>query len=229
MSITLRDFYETGRKVNDDPLVVVFENFLDDLEVEQLLAAADAKLQTALVSDDKSGVESAGRSGRNCWIPHSYNAVIEDLSLRVAEVVGIPLENAESLQIVHYAESQQYAPHFDAWDAATERGQRCMVKGGQRMVTCLMYLNDVEEGGGTSFPKLDMEVRARKGRMLLFHNCHAGSTVRNPNSLHGGMPVLKGQKWACNFWFREKSYQLPGTTPTRKSDTVPAPTFKRVI
>lgn len=228
MSIRLREFYETGNKVNDDPLVVVFEDFLADLEVEQLLAAANSRLKQALVSDDKSGVESAGRSGLNCWIPHGYNAVIEDLSLRVAEVVGIPLENAESLQVVHYAENQQYAPHFDAWDASTERGQRCMVKGGQRMVTCLMYLNDVAEGGGTSFPKLDMEVRANKGRMLLFHNCHPNTSVRHPDSLHGGMPVLKGEKWACNFWFRESAYQLPGTTPSRKAAS-PLPTFRRVI
>jgi prolyl 4-hydroxylase len=39
-----------------------------------------------------------------------------------------------------------------------------MSKGGQRMVTCLLYLNDVEKGGGTSFPRLDMEVRAKKGQ-----------------------------------------------------------------
>ena len=124
MSIKLRDFYETGNKVNDDPLVVVFEDFLSNLEIEQLLAAARSKLKQALVSDAKTGVESAGRSGSNCWIPHGYNAVIEELSLRVAEVVGIPLENAESLQDVYYSESQQYAPHFDAWDAAGSQA-RC--------------------------------------------------------------------------------------------------------
>lgn len=229
MTVRLRDFYETGRKINDDPLVYVFEDFLDDLEVEQLLAAAEPKLKQALVSSAKSGVESDGRSGSNCWVAHGYNAVIEELSLRVAAVVGVPLENAESLQVIYYSESQQYAPHFDAWDAATERGQRCMRKGGQRMITCLFYLNDVAEGGSTIFPKLDMEVRAKKGRMLLFHNCHAGSTVRHPDSLHGGMPVLKGEKWACNFWFREKVYQVAGTVPARKQDPPLLTKFKRVI
>ena len=97
------------------------------------------------------------------------------------------------------------------------------------MITCLLYLNDVEQGGGTSFPKLDMEVRARKGRMLLFHNCHADSTIRHPDSLHGGMPVLKGEKWACNFWFRESSYQAPATLPGSKQDPPVQPKFKRVI
>jgi prolyl 4-hydroxylase len=227
MDVNLRDFYETGNQVNEDPKVVVFEDFLEPLEIEQLVLAAQSKLKQALVSASKSGVESPGRTGSNCWIPHGYNAVIENLSLRVAEVVGLPLENAESLQVVHYKETQQYAPHFDAWDAGTERGQRCMSHGGQRLVTCLMYLNEPDEGGGTSFPNLDMEIRARRGRMVLFHNCHHGSIVRHPHSLHGGMPVLAGEKWACNFWFREKRYQK--AVVLRRSSDGSIPNFNRVI
>ena len=130
-------------------------------------------------------------------------------------MVGLPLEQAESLQVLHYSQDQEYAPHYDAWDAATERGRRCMIKGGQRMVTCLLYLSDVEDGGGTSFPNLEMEVRAKKGRMVLFHNCYGGRNLRHPDCLHGGLPVVKGEKWACNFWFRESVYQDPETVPKR--------------
>ncbi|GJM13966.1 MAG: hypothetical protein DHS20C12_23690 [Pseudohongiella sp.] len=229
MTAKLRKFYETGNQVNDEPLVCVFEDFLSDTEVEHILAAAQSKLKQALVSSASSGVESAGRSGSNCWIPHRGDEVIERLSLRIAEVVGNGLEYAESLQVVHYAEDEEYAPHFDAWDKATERGQRCMAKGGQRMITCLLYLNDVEEGGGTSFPNLDMEIRAKKGRMVLFHNCVGSSTVRHPNSLHAGLPVLKGEKWACNFWFRELVYQTPDRVPTADKKASSAPKFSRVI
>jgi prolyl 4-hydroxylase len=229
MSAKLRKFYETGNEVNEEPLVCLFENFLSECEVEHLLATAEPKLKQALVSAAKSGVTSAGRSGSNCWIPHGYDAVIEKLSLRIAEIVGNGLEYAESLQVIHYCESEQYAPHYDAWDKASARGQRCMAKGGQRMVTCLLYLNDVEEGGGTSFPNLDMEIKARKGRMVLFHNCHEGSTVRHPDSLHSGMPVLKGEKWACNFWFRELEYQDSGTVPVRPADTTAPSKYGRVI
>ncbi len=229
MPAKLHKVYETGNQVNDEPLVCVFEDFLSDSEVEHVLASGQPKLKQALVSSEKFGVTSAGRSGSNCWIPHGYDGVIEKLSLRIAEIVGNGLEYAESLQVIHYNENEQYAPHFDAWDKASQRGQRCMEKGGQRMVTCLLYLNDVEEGGGTSFPNLDMEIRAKKGRMVLFHNCHEGSTVRHPDSLHGGMPVLKGEKWACNFWFRELVYQAPGTVPTEPVGTAVPPKYSRVI
>ena len=228
MTVKLRSFYETGNKVNDEPLICVFENFLSDDEVDHLLLVAKPKLKQSLVSADKSGVVSEGRSGSSCWIARGLDLVIDGLSQRLAEVVGIGLEHAESLQAIHYAQDEEYAPHFDAWDGATERGQRCMAAGGQRMVSCLLYLNDVEEGGGTSFPNLDMEIRAKKGRLVVFHNCHEGSTVRHPASLHGGMPVLKGEKWACNFWFRELPYQAATTASTQSSDA-PASKYSRVI
>lgn len=228
MPIELRDFYETGDKINTEPRIYLFEDFLDAAEIAALLEAAKPTLQQALVSDAQSGIESAGRTGSNCWVAHDYNKTIADLADRIAQIVGVPLENAESFQVVHYAESELYAPHFDAWEAGTERGERCMARGGQRMVTCLLYLNDVAEGGGTSFPDLDLEVRARKGRMLLFHNCHSGSVVRHPLSLHGGMPVERGEKWACNLWFRERSYQVP--KPALGASSSPAKRkFKRVV
>ena len=229
MAVKLRKYYETGDKVNEDPLVYVFDDFLSENEIEQLLAAAESGLQQSLVSATDSGVTSEGRTSSNCWVQHSYNPIVQELSLRIAEVVGIPLENAESLQVIHYAQDVQYAPHYDAWDKSTERWQRCMARGGQRMLTCLLYLNDVQAGGGTAFPNLDMEIKAKRRRMLLFHNCQEGSSARHSGSLHAGMPVLKGEKWACNFWFRELPYQSTKRHSPDAAETLPKSTFSRVI
>ena len=229
MSINLKNSYEAGKEISRDPIAFVFENFLSSSEIAHLLDAAAFKLNKALVSSDSSGVESAGRSGSNCWLPHDHSVLIKTLAERVAVLVGIPLENAESFQVVHYSKNQEYAPHFDAWDATTERGQRCMAKGGQRLVTCLFYLNEVEAGGGTCFPKLDLEVRAKKGRMLLFNNCYEKSSVRHPYSLHGGMPVLSGEKWACNLWFRERSYRIDAKTASTGECKRTPPKYGRMI
>ena len=76
------------------------------------------------------------------------------------------------------------------------------------MVTVLVYLNDVEEGGGTDFPELGVTVTAKKGDVVVFHNVINETPVAShpkihPKSLHAGMPVIKGEKWMVNLWFRE--------------------------
>ena len=67
-----------------------------------------------------------------------------------------------------------------------------------------IYLNDVEEGGGTGFPNLDVEIEAKKGDVLVFHNTPPDSNKIHPKSLHAGLPVIAGEKWAINLWFRER-------------------------
>lgn len=84
MTAKLRKFYETGNRVNDDPLVCVFEDFLSAGEVEHLIAVAGQKLEKALVSGPKSAELHAGCTGSSCGISHGYDVVIEDLSLRIA-------------------------------------------------------------------------------------------------------------------------------------------------
>lgn len=197
---------KNGRVLSSDPFICVFDDYVSAVEVEHILAAGATLLAPALVTGPNEGVVSSTRTGRNCWIAHRHDEVIAGVCERISELAGLPLENAESLQLIHYDHSQEYAPHFDGWDASTEDGQRCMARGGQRLITGLLYLNDVPMGGGTSFPNLQLEVQARKGRLLLFHNCLLGGTVCHPNSLHGGMPVQQGQKWACNLWFRERVF-----------------------
>jgi prolyl 4-hydroxylase len=164
-------------------------------------------MRRAVVSGGKDGVESEGRTGGVHWITHYQSAITRQISDRTAELVGLPLENAESIQVINYGPGQEYKPHYDAWVAGTETGDRCLARGGQRLITCLMYLNAVDAGGGTFFPRLDVEVLPRPGRMVLFHNCYANSAQRHSGSLHGGMPPESGTKWACNLWFRAESFR----------------------
>lgn len=201
--------YPDAQVVHKDPLLCSIDNFVTDKEAAHLIDSAKDKLAQALVSSAKSGVKSAGRTGMNCWLPHTQDPTVKALVQRVCDLVKLPASHAESVQMIYYGETQEYRPHFDAWDPNTDRGQRCMSKGGQRILTCLMYLNTPEKGGGTTFPKIDTQVDAQKGRIVIFHNCHKNTIERHPHSLHGGMPVLSGEKWACNLWFRDLSLR-PG-------------------
>jgi prolyl 4-hydroxylase len=218
MAVRLRDRYHVGERVADDPVVQVIDDFVTDHERHHVVGLAFGNTEQALVSAVGESKQSQGRTGSVCWVKHDQTAVVRGLVKRVSNLVGIPVRHAESLQVVHYAETQQYRPHYDAYDLATEKGRQRTAVGGQRVVTALMYLNEVAEGGGTAFPNLGLEIEARPGRLVVFHNIgdHSGDDLtRHPDSLHGGSPVWVGEKWACNLWFRAEPYRA--ASPSRRT------------
>ena len=187
---------------------VPFVGFKDDVltpeECDYLIALASGKMQRAKVSLDKDSDIIDGRSGSNCWLRYTEDETVRCIGQRIADRVGIPLENAEAMQVIHYGPDQEYRSHYDAYDLTSERGQRCCRYGGQRLVTALVYLNDVTQGGGTRFAKLDTEVKAKQGRMALFNNVGDDYLFAHKDSLHAGEPVVEGEKWAFNIWFHAR-------------------------
>ena len=61
-----------------------------------------------------------------------------------------------------------FVKHFDAFDLSNEDGRRFASNGGQRVMTVLVYLNDVQQGGATAFPALNLQVQPRRGMALVF-------------------------------------------------------------
>ena len=212
MSLELKQAYDVGHALWDDPLIVVFDDFVSESESAHIVNIARAKMKRSKVTTDDELAISADRTGSTAWIAHDATPVIKKVVGRVSDLVGIPTTHAESLQIVHYAESQEYRPHYDAWKVGSDRHAQRIDNGGQRLVTALMYLNAVEAGGGTGFPNVGVEVQPLPGRMVVFHNTTGADHDVHPDSLHGGMPVHYGEKWACNLWFRERPYRRPNAT-----------------
>ena len=81
------------------------------------------------------------------------------------------LSHAESYQVIHYDETEEYQPHFDTFDPSEYEYVDYLENGGQRIITALAYLNDVEQGGETSFPTIDKVVKPKKGKIVVFHDC----------------------------------------------------------
>ena len=217
MSLTLKSGYEIGAQVADDPIIWVFDDFVTEVEREHVVEIAARRMGEAKVSKFGANTRSEKRTGSVAWVKHDQTPIVRGLVKRVSDLVGVPANHSESLQVIHYAETQEYRPHYDAWDINTPKGREKTAIGGNRAVTALMYLNEVGDGGGTSFPNLGVEVEAIPGRMVIFHDLYPGQSERHVDSLHGGTPVIDGEKWACNLWFRESRYQkrAPATVKGR--------------
>jgi prolyl 4-hydroxylase len=70
--------------------------------------------------------------------------------------------------------------------------------------TIVMYLNTPEQGGGTTFPDVGLEVAAVKGNAVFFSY---DKPHPNTKTLHGGAPVVAGEKWVATKWMRERRFE----------------------
>ncbi|HRI11016.1 MAG TPA: 2OG-Fe(II) oxygenase [Nannocystaceae bacterium] len=207
MTTALRREFPGGERLADDPLIHRLDDLLTPAECAHVIAAASPAMRRSQVSGATGGTFSAGRTSERTWLRHDTDPTIRALVDRIAAVVGLPSGHAEPLQVIHYGAGQEYRGHFDAYDLSTEKGRLYTARGGQRLVTALVYLNEVEAGGETAFPRLGLRVSPRPGTLLIFHNCVEGTTTVDPRSYHLGAPPERGEKWAFNLWFHERDYQ----------------------
>lgn len=190
-----------------DPRIELVRDFLDKDSCQHFIGTATSKLQRSKVMNNDGGAKVAdSRTSEHCWINLYEDSLIEKVARQICALAKQPIENAESFQLVHYGVGQEYKPHYDTFDLDNVAGREAYQAGGQRLVTAILYLNDVEQGGKTNFPKIGIEVEPDRGGLLIFHNCFEDTADRHPKSLHGGMPVLEGEKWITNLWFRERAF-----------------------
>jgi hypothetical protein len=116
----------------------------------------------------------------------------------------IPIVNQEGLQVLKYNEGEQYESHHDFFHHDHKEYDKVMAEGGQRIFTVYFYLNNVEEGGETFFPRLNVKVKPKMGRAVIWQNVIDGEPYHP--SLHWGMPPIKGVKWGCTKWCREREF-----------------------
>lgn len=73
---------------------------------------------------------------------------------------------------------------------------------GPRILTFFLYLSDVEEGGETDFPILNISVKPKKGAAVLWPSVMLDDlTKQDPRTVHQAKPVIKGTKYAANSWY----------------------------
>jgi prolyl 4-hydroxylase len=210
--------------LSQDPWVVQLDNFTTAEECQTLidLGATLGYQRSEDVGETKfdgtvQGIQSEGRTSTNAWCSEACETdpVTQRVVERIQDLIGIPQANYEFLQLLRYEVGQFYNSHHDYIGLDRKRPQ------GVRILTVFLYLNDVEEGGGTNFPKLknkDVEDDDRKGITVL---PKVGRAVIWPSVLdvdphrkdhrteHQALPVIKGIKYGANAWVHQKDFKEP--------------------
>ena len=194
---------------NDKQMIAIVHDFISVDECEEILAYSWQNMErSSVASKDGKGEIHNGRTGSNTWLAHDASPVIKGVADRISQMVRMPLDNAEPFQVVHYTENQEYDYHYDSFDENDEGyNEEYTNNGGQRLITVLGYLRDVPKGGETGFNHLGVNIQPRRGSIIVWWNVEQDTTKREIKSQHAGLPVLEGEKYAFNLWFREKEFK----------------------
>lgn len=193
-------------QVMADPRVVVFGGLLSDEECEELIALARPRLARSLTVATKTGGEEINddRTSNGMFFQRGENELVRRIEQRIARLVNWPQENGEGLQILQYRPGAEYKPHYDYFDPGEPGTPTILRRGGQRVGTVVMYLAEPDKGGGTVFPDVHMEVAPKRGNAVFFSYERPHPSTR---TLHGGSPVLAGEKWIATKWLRERRFE----------------------
>lgn len=184
------------------PRVVVFGDFLSADECAQLMALAEPRLsRSETVVNATGGSEiNAARTSQGMFFNRGENELCQRIEARIAALLQWPVENGEGIQILRYAPGAEYRPHYDYFDPHQPGTPSILLRGGQRVGTLVMYLNTPSAGGATTFPDAGMTVHAVAGAAVFFSY---PLPTPQTKTLHGGAPVVDGEKWVATKWLRE--------------------------
>ena len=178
------------------PRVVVFGSLLSDEECDAMVALARPRMtRSETVQTDTGGSEvNPVRTSSGMFFGREENPLCARIEARIGALLGWPVENGEGLQVLRYRPGAEYKPHYDYFDPALSGTPTILKRGGQRVGTLVMYLNAPDTGGATTFPDVALAVAPIKGNAVYFSYDRPHPITR---TLHGGAPVIAGEKWVA--------------------------------
>lgn len=184
---------------NKKYIVYEIDNILSSSECDQLIKYSKNKnLTDSTIFNNTKNIVDDSRKSKTTWFQLNENEIETKCSEIAKQLTNTNDYNLENMQIVYYTIGGYFNPHHDA---TKKTNVNTIVT--SREYTLLIYLNDVEKGGETVFPYLNLEIKPKKGKGILFRTLDDNDRII-PESLHGGKPVINGEKWICNKWIHNR-------------------------
>lgn len=168
----------------------------------ELVRLIDIDRRPSTIADANG--DSYFRTSETCDLSADEPAV-KDLEARLLALNGIDPAHGEPVQGQRYAVGQEFKPHTDYFEPGGLDFDRYCSIAGNRTWTCMIYLNDVEAGGGTRFKVIGKTFQPETGKLVCWNNKRLDGRP-NPNTLHHGMKVRKGVKYVITKWYRERPW-----------------------
>ena len=198
--------------LHQSPPVLEIQNFFTSDECKQYMNIAREEIEGPEETDSNSPlkVNSATFSSlafskrtSTTWFCH-YSQVPTLLAKAKRLLNNLPLKQMEEAQIVRYRTGEEFSWHYDEIPTAQ------LENSGQRIATLLLYLNTLENGGGTIFRDLkdktgaELTMQPKQGSALLFFPAFADGTP-DDRTLHKGEVAVE-KKVIAQMWIHEGGY-----------------------
>lgn len=204
------------RLLHLSPPVLAIDNFLTPEEcmmIQEVAMPSQDSLSSSgsSISADRrpfqveSKTFALAQSTRTSTSWFCYFSQVPILLAKAHYMLDIPLEQMEEPQIVRYRTGQEFSWHYD------EVPSQHLSNGGQRIATLLVYLNTLNEGGGTIFRDLKdrhgnmLTMKPVQGSALLFFPATASGRP-DDRTLHKG-EVAQDEKRIIQMWTHERAYK----------------------
>lgn len=191
-------------KAKEDLEIQILDQFLSPEECDFLIQQATPRFKRSQVmhkNENSKQSTDQGRTSHSASFQKDEFPLLTEVDKRVSQILGIPPNHIEGLQMVKYTSGQQYRPHHDWFKPPHDDTKN------ERIYTILVYLNDDYQGGETYFPKVKYGFKGKKGDAILWRNCAENSPDKCfDHSLHAGTPPTSGTKYALNVWIRFNPY-----------------------
>lgn len=195
------------RTLSQGPAILVIDGFLPEAVCDWMKDRAEALTQPALVYDPDTGEgrrEGVRTNAAAQFVLDRMDVVLAMVRERIARAAGLPVPGLEWTQVLHYTVGQTFDWHVDWLDPAVPGYAADLAGRGQRIATCLVFLNDDFEGGETAFEAGGLRHRGRKGDALMWANTLPDGSV-DRRTRHAGLPPTAGEKWVLSQWLRGRA------------------------
>jgi prolyl 4-hydroxylase len=195
------------KTLSESPRIYWISDLLTSEQCDSIMKQAAPHLQrsTVLGNTTKGDLDPRRTSFGMFFPSNPTNPALKFLEQKASELTELPIVNGEGIQVLRYGVGGEYQPHYDYFLPSHPGGAQTLRRGGQRVATLIVYLNQPEAGGETIFPLAKISVTPQKGSAVLFYNV-TPKGKEDPNSFHGGAPVIQGEKWIATKWIREREF-----------------------
>jgi hypothetical protein len=194
--------------LRDRPRAQAAEGLVAPAVCDWIVRQAEPRLRPAEVHDPITGLAVMGdtRTNRVANFGLLETSLINLLvQARIAAATGTPVSMMEAFAVLNYRVGEEASDHFDFLDPSVPAYAAEIAELGQRVATCLIYLNTDYGEGETDFPMMDLLHKGRTGDALIFYSIGPDGTP-DVLTMHAGRPPSFGEKWVLSQFIRNKSW-----------------------